>query len=186
MRLFPFDPNDSLAMRMPLRWLQGERRVRWARRISYLATICGVGIVFLVSHADRGAAMSLAGEIVLAILIANLALVLWEAHELSVGLEEAGLEKTSPPQLKLAKSIRRLVVVLVIMIVAGTSLMAWAYQLLPQDASGQFALMFWIILASGFSLSIYVTELITHLIHAFEIALVQVTADDNPLNQAIK
>lgn len=136
---------------------------------------CGIGIVLIVSRADRGFALSLAGELVLAILTANLALVLWEVRELSRGLHDVGLDRSAPAQMQLAKSIRRLVGVLVVMLVSGTALMMWAHRLLPQDATGEFALLFWVLLASGFALSIYVAELITHLIHAFEAALIQIS-----------
>lgn len=162
-----------MTMAIPESWLQGERRVRWARRVLYSAMACGISIVVFVSREDRGDALALAGEFVLAILVANLAWVLREVYILSSGLEDVGLDRTAPAQLLLGKSIRRMVGVLVMMLLAGTGLMLWAGRLLPQDPSGEFALLFWVLLASGFALSIYVAELITHLILAFEAALMQ-------------
>lgn len=164
--------------------------MRWARRILYTAMAVGISIVLLASRADRGTALSVAGQLVLALLTANLALVLWEVRELSAGLAAAGLGRTAPAQMALARSIRRLVSVLVVMLVAGSALMYWAYRLLPMDTSGEFALLFWVLLASGFALSIYVAELVTHLIHAFEAALLQLTEsvpalDETEPNQTV-
>ena len=67
---------------------------------------------------------------------------------------------------------------LVVMLAAGSALMLWAARLLPQDTTGEYALLFWVLLASGFALSVYVAELITHLIHAFESALLHLS-DNN-------
>lgn len=165
-------------MRAPQIWISGHRRMRIARRVLYTAMVCSVSIIVFVSSEDRGSTLALAGELVLALLVANLALVVWEVRMLSAGLEEAGLERSQPAQAALARAIRRMVGVLVVMLAAGSALMLWAARLLPQDTTGEYALLFWVLLASGFALSVYVAELITHLIHAFESALLHLS-DNN-------
>ncbi len=160
-------------MPIPRSWLRGELRVRYARRLVFVAMLGTVSVVLFVSREDRGSALALAGQLVLGILVTNLAWVVWEVRALSRGLEAAGLDRAATAQLNLAAAIRQMVGVLAVMLIAGTGLMWWAAELLPQDPSGDFALMFWVLLASGFSLSIYVSEMITHLIHAFEAALMQ-------------
>ncbi|WP_281784689.1 hypothetical protein [Sinimarinibacterium flocculans] len=152
--------------------------MRIARRVVLGALIVSVCIIVFVSRENRGAALALAGELVLALLVASLAWVVHEVHELSRGLEAAGLARKSDAQRLLTGTIRRMVGTLVVMLIAGSGLMFWAGRLLPRDPSGEFALMFWILLASGFALSITVAEMITHLIHAFEATrLEQPTAD---------
>ena len=160
-------------MEFRARRLRGELRLRIARRVVLGALIVSVCIIVFVSRESRGAALALAGELVLALLVANLAWVVHEVHELSRALEAAGLARTSDARRHLTSTIRRMVGVLVVMLTAGSGLMFWAGRLLPRDPSGEFALMFWILLASGFALSITVAEMITHLIHAFEATLLE-------------
>ncbi|WP_370309672.1 hypothetical protein [Sinimarinibacterium flocculans] len=155
-------------MEVRARRLRGDLRLRIARRVVFGALIVSVCIIVFVSRESRGTALALAGELVLALLVANLAWVVHEVHELSRGLEAAGLARTSDAQRRLSGTIRRIAVALVVMLIAGSGLMFWAGRLLPRDPSGEFAVMFWILLASGFALSITVAEMITHLIHAFE------------------
>ena len=107
-------------MRAPQIWISGHRRMRIARRVLYTAMVCSVSIIVFVSSEDRGSTLALAGELVLALLVANLALVVWEVRMLSAGLEEAGLERSQPAQAALARAIRRMVGVLVVMLAAGS------------------------------------------------------------------
>ncbi|MGB1558685.1 MAG: hypothetical protein ACPHCJ_12945 [Oceanococcaceae bacterium] len=169
---------------IPKHWLLGDRRMRIARRCLYLAIACSITIVAFVSNADRGAALAVAGQCVLALLVANLALVVWEVRLFLAGCVELGLDPASVAHGRLRAAIRQMVSVLGVMLIAGSALMLWARRLLPVDPSGEFALLFWVLLASGFGLSIYVAELISHLIHAFEALMLQMASDPDGEQEA--